>query len=95
MRDQDHALVAVRRRLAGDPGELEQLPGRRGCLRHERGRSCATARALASPTAIALSPDGRNVYVTSAGSDGADRGEHLVGEPGRLVDQQNAIRGCS
>jgi DNA-binding beta-propeller fold protein YncE len=50
-------------------GELEQLPGRRGCLRHERGHSCASARALASPTAIALSADGKNVYVTSAGSD--------------------------
>ena len=50
-------------------GELEQLSRRRGCVRHERGGSCASARALANPTAIALSADGKNVYVTSAGSD--------------------------
>ena len=50
-------------------GELEQLSRRRGCVRHERGGSCASARALANPPAIALSTDGKNVYVTSAGSD--------------------------
>ena len=50
-------------------GELRQLPGRRGCVRHERGGSCSTARALASPTSIAISPDGANVYVTAASSD--------------------------
>jgi DNA-binding beta-propeller fold protein YncE len=59
------AVFARRRRT----GELEQLPGRRGCMRHERGGSCSTARALARPSAIAISPDGLNVYVTAAGSD--------------------------
>jgi DNA-binding beta-propeller fold protein YncE len=50
-------------------GYLEQLPGRRGCVLHERGGSCTAARALARPAAIAVSPDGANVYVASAGSD--------------------------
>jgi DNA-binding beta-propeller fold protein YncE len=59
------AVFARRRRT----GELEQLPGRRGCVRHERRDSCAAARALARPSSIAISPDGANVYVTAAGSD--------------------------
>ena len=62
-----HAIAAFAR--ARRTGELEQLPGRHGCVRHEGGRSCSTARALASPTSIAISPDGANVYVTAAGSD--------------------------
>jgi trimeric autotransporter adhesin len=59
------AVFARRRRS----GELEQLSGRRGCLRHQRRGSCSAARALARPTSIAISADGENVYVTSAGSD--------------------------
>jgi DNA-binding beta-propeller fold protein YncE len=50
-------------------GLLEQLPGRRGCVRHRRGRGCASGRALGGPASIAISPDGRNVYVAAAGSD--------------------------
>ena len=50
-------------------GELTQLGGRRGCVRHEGGGSCSSARALAHPMSIAVSPDGANVYVAAAGSD--------------------------
>jgi DNA-binding beta-propeller fold protein YncE len=50
-------------------GRLEQLPGRRGCVRHEGGRFCGAGRAMGGPVSIAVSPDGRNVYVVSAGSD--------------------------
>ena len=50
-------------------GALAQLRGRDGCILHQgKGRRCRSARALASPSAVAVSPDGRNVYVTSAGS---------------------------
>jgi DNA-binding beta-propeller fold protein YncE len=52
-----------------DTGRLEQLPGRRGCVRHERGGSCSVARALTRPSSIAVSPGGANVYVAAAGSD--------------------------
>jgi len=63
------------------PGAIEQLAGERGCLMGsgKGGRAakahCAPARALAGPgpfmgsRAIAVSPDGRNVYVASSKSD--------------------------
>jgi DNA-binding beta-propeller fold protein YncE len=50
-------------------GVLDQLPRRRGCVRHGRGRGCASGRALAAPSSIAISPDGRSVYVAASGSD--------------------------
>lgn len=58
-------------------GTLAQLPGSRGCLvdRSKPTAGCGTARALIGPgpflgsRAIAVSPDGKNVYVASAGSD--------------------------
>jgi len=58
-------------------GTLTQLPKARGCLvdRSTPTRDCGTARALkgAGPfmgsRAIVLSPDGKNVYVASSGSD--------------------------
>lgn len=58
-------------------GSLVQLPGVQGCIgaRSARKNGCATARAMKGPgpfmgsRAIALSPDGRNVYVASSSSD--------------------------
>ena len=51
-------------------GLLEQLPGRRGCVHHRsRAGGCSAGRGLGGPIALAVSPDGRNVYVVSAGSD--------------------------
>jgi DNA-binding beta-propeller fold protein YncE len=58
-------------------GSLEQLPGRLGCLADGKAsvKLCGRARALKSPgvgvgsRAIAISPDGRNVYVAASGSD--------------------------
>lgn len=65
---------------AGEPSpqrSLAQLKGERGCLvdRSARAGSCGTARALkgAGPFmgsgAVAVSPDGRNVYVAASRSD--------------------------
>src|SRR5215218_7298304 len=59
------------------PGTLSQLAGPRGCLvdRSAKAGDCARARALNGPgpfmgsRAIALSPNGRHVYVASSGSD--------------------------
>jgi DNA-binding beta-propeller fold protein YncE len=59
------------------PGTLTQLAGNRGCLvdRAAKAGSCAKARALDGPgpfmgsRAIAVSPDGKQVYVASSGSD--------------------------
>jgi DNA-binding beta-propeller fold protein YncE len=50
-------------------GLLDQLPRRRGCVRHGRGGGCASGRALGAPASIAISPDGRSVYVAASGSD--------------------------
>jgi DNA-binding beta-propeller fold protein YncE len=58
-------------------GELRQLPGTSGCLadRSAHAGGCAVARALQGPgpfmgsRAIAVSPDGKNVYVASSKSD--------------------------
>jgi DNA-binding beta-propeller fold protein YncE len=59
------------------PGALKQLRGKAGCVGAPTARraGCATARALKGPgpfmgsRAIAVSPDGRNVYVASSTSD--------------------------
>ena len=58
-------------------GSLEQLPGRLGCLSSGKAakKVCGQARALkgAGPgvgsRAVAISPDGRNVYVAASGSN--------------------------
>lgn len=66
-----HAIAVFRRQRPG--GYLTQLPGRRGCVHHRitpgRERSCTRARALGGPVALALSPDGRNLYAAAAASD--------------------------
>jgi DNA-binding beta-propeller fold protein YncE len=51
-------------------GALRQLSGSRGCLSRRRHAGCARARALAAPVDVAVSPDGRNVYVVSNGNAG-------------------------
>lgn len=60
--------VAVFRR---DPrsGALHQLPGKLGCIAQKSTRTCQFGRALAAPIGVAVSPDGRNVYVAATGSD--------------------------
>jgi DNA-binding beta-propeller fold protein YncE len=58
-------------------GSLSQLAGKAGCLvdRSQRRAGCQPVRALASPApllgsdAVAISPNGRSVYVASSGSD--------------------------
>jgi DNA-binding beta-propeller fold protein YncE len=63
--------------VATPGGSLEQLPGRLGCLSSGKAaqKTCGQARALkgAGPgvgsRAIAISPDGRNVYVAASGAD--------------------------
>lgn len=62
---------------AANQGKLKQLPGARGCLadRSTPSKGCGTARALEGPgpfmgsRAIAVSADGKNVYVASSSSN--------------------------
>jgi DNA-binding beta-propeller fold protein YncE len=75
------ALAAPRPQPSGKPaktvGMLVQLAGAKGCLvdRSTDQSGCGSARALKAPApllgsrALALSPDGRNLYVASSGSD--------------------------
>jgi DNA-binding beta-propeller fold protein YncE len=70
-------LVFAAGATAAQPGTLTQLKGTKGCLvdRSAPSNGCAKARALKGPgpfmgsRAIAVSPDGKNVYVASSGSD--------------------------
>lgn len=62
-----HAVAAFARSRRS--GLLTQLRRRRGCIRHGPGGRCASGRALGAPSSIAISPDGRNLYVAAAGSD--------------------------
>ena len=44
-------------------GALRQLAGAGGCISQRPGGGCAGGRALQEPVAVAVSPDGRRVYV--------------------------------
>ena len=48
-------------------GALSQLPGALGCVSDDgSGGACLTGDSLVSPTGVAVSPDGRNVYVVTS-----------------------------
>src|SRR3954451_4068354 len=58
----------------GDSGGLQQKAGRAACVSVDgtggfsdgsKDGDCAVARAVGLPTALALSPDGRNAYVAA------------------------------
>ena len=82
--------VAVLRRRAAT-GALAPLPGLWGCIGDEDEAGCRLARGVGLVNAVAISPDGRNVYVGSFG-------EPLIatfarGRDGRLV-QLTGPQGC-
>jgi DNA-binding beta-propeller fold protein YncE len=55
-----------------ESGSVAQKPGNAGCLAAEKVPGCTRARALTGVSSIALSPDGRNLYSTSFGSNAVD-----------------------
>lgn len=60
-----HAVTVFGRNAAG---ELEQFEGKAGCITEDgSGGTCEDGVALAEPSAIAISPDGKSVYVSSLG----------------------------
>ena len=65
-----HGVAALQRNP--DDGRLSQLAGRRGCVAQGGGSGCTAAHRMTDPQGIAVSRDGRNVYVGS-------------GRPGGLV----------
>lgn len=50
-------------------GRLSQPPGAAGCVNENGSGACADGTALQGAIALAVSPDGRNVYLASGGSD--------------------------
>jgi DNA-binding beta-propeller fold protein YncE len=46
-------------------GELAQLPGSDGCVSETGGDGCADGKGLDGPASVAVSPDGKNVYLAS------------------------------
>jgi hypothetical protein len=64
-------------------GALRQLPGRTGCIHEAIGsRRCAPGVALETPVSIAVSPDGRHVYVAAENSSAL--GVYARGRAGAL-----------
>jgi hypothetical protein len=54
--------------LARDPvsGRVHELSGANGCIRRDGRQGCARLRGLIDPGAIAVSPDGHSLYVTTS-----------------------------
>jgi DNA-binding beta-propeller fold protein YncE len=50
-------------------GELVQKPGTTGCIAQDVSEGCRTGAGLAAPAHVAVSPDGKSVYVASVNSD--------------------------
>jgi DNA-binding beta-propeller fold protein YncE len=58
------AIAAFRRNQT--TGRLTQMPGRDGCVAAGGTEHCGSAVGLGAPVSVAVSPDGNNVYATSA-----------------------------
>jgi fibronectin-binding autotransporter adhesin len=66
--DSDDAVAALSRDTTS--GALAQLPGTAGCVSETgTGGACADGRALNTPVSVAVSPDGKNVYVGTVDSN--------------------------
>jgi DNA-binding beta-propeller fold protein YncE len=85
-----HGIAVFRR--SRRTGFLTQLPRRRGCVRHQGGRFCGAGRAIAGPVSIAISTDGANVYVASAGSDAVS--VFARNRRTGVISQLSGERGC-
>ena len=49
----------------GHTGRIHQLAGRGGCFRRDGRQGCGLLRTLIDPAGLTVSPDGRDVYVTT------------------------------
>jgi DNA-binding beta-propeller fold protein YncE len=72
-------------------GGLSQKPGKGGCVARQGVEGCEPGRELEDPRAVAVSPDGRNVYVGASRDHGVailDRG------PDGSLTQKPGMDGC-
>lgn len=70
-------------------GSLKQLKGSAGCMRGRRAQGCARVRGLSDSWSAAVSPDGRNVYVT-----GDDPGQVVVFKRDQRTGALRQLRGA-
>ena len=62
--------IAAFARERGVSGILTQLPGSKGCVNEDgSGGECADGKSLSGASSVAISRDGKNVYVASSGSN--------------------------
>src|ERR671923_37344 len=54
-------------------GDLTQPAGSAGCVSEGGSQGCAVGNSLTGPTSVAVSPDGKSVYVASYGSNAVAR----------------------
>jgi DNA-binding beta-propeller fold protein YncE len=94
-----HAITIFGRNAAG---ELEQFEGKAGCVTEDgSGGTCDDGVALAEPFAIAISPDGKSVYVSSLGLSEAvavfdrDTEGGLHQKPGAAACLSATLAGCT
>jgi DNA-binding beta-propeller fold protein YncE len=80
--------------LAWAVGELTQKSGTAGCVSEDgTGAACQNGKALVNARGVAVSPDGKNVYVASLGSGAVaifDRKTTATGE----LTQKSGTAGC-
>jgi DNA-binding beta-propeller fold protein YncE len=95
--------LAVDAATAAPPphGAISQLRGKAGCVSSSKGQNCSSARALTNPNAVAVSRDGRNVYVATFSYSIAvfarDERTGVIRQlPGRAgCFETSAARGCA
>jgi DNA-binding beta-propeller fold protein YncE len=72
-------------------GSLTQPIGVNGCISEFSSEGCALGRALQAGSDVAVSPDGRHVYVAAAGSDAVAA---FGRDPGGTLSQLPGTDGC-
>jgi DNA-binding beta-propeller fold protein YncE len=87
----DSALVRFNRNTA--TGAISEPAGIAGCISDSGAGPCANGRALVQARAVAVSPDGKSVYVASEGGGGAVA--HFVRNPTTgAISQPAGEAGC-
>jgi DNA-binding beta-propeller fold protein YncE len=66
-------LLVVTATALAMTGDLTEPAGTAGCVSDDGSGPCANGHALVSPQSVAVSPDGKNVYVASGGQAVGDR----------------------
>lgn len=76
-----------------ETGQLTQLSGANGCIAEFVGDGCGPGRALQDVASVAVSPDGRNVYAASLGSNAIVA---LTRDPSNgALSQPSGLSGCT